>query len=83
MSEVIPIRSGNPLLNDIPGMLRQMADWIESGEVVTESALFILPVEDSWPRVYGWGEGMTDLECVANMELAKLWFANNRVERSS
>lgn len=44
-----------PLLTDIPGQLRMMADRIEAGEIEATSALFVIPVDHDWPKVFGWG----------------------------
>jgi hypothetical protein len=80
MSNVTPLRQG-PLVTDIPGMLRQMAEWIESGEIEASSALFIVPVDNDWPKVFGWGEHLGNHGNIAVCEMAKVWFVNNLVAR--
>lgn len=82
MSNVYQMR-GHPLVTDIPGQLRQMADMIESGEVKAESALFIIPQDGDWPSVYGWGEHLGDYGNIAICELARAWFINNLTARSA
>ncbi len=81
MLEVVTPLRRSPLVTDIPGQLRQMADQIESGEVGATSALFILPTDGDWPRIYGWGEHLGDHGNIAVCEMAKCWFVNNLVAR--
>lgn len=38
--KVVPLREGVPLLNDIPGRLRKLADEIEAGERGTPEFMF-------------------------------------------
>lgn len=79
--KVTPLREGRALLTDIPGMMRQVADQIEQGEIEASSMLVVVPRDGDWPRIFGWGEALSDLERIATMELAKLWFANNTTQR--
>lgn len=79
---ITPLRPG-PALNDIPGMLRQLADQFEAGEYDATSLLVVMPQEGDWPILFGYGEHMGDLTNIATMELAKLWFANNLSGRSA
>lgn len=78
--KVVPLRSG-PLITDVPAMLRQMADDIESGTVECNAALFIIPREGDWPDVYGWGQHLGDHGNIAVCEMTKTWFVNNLVAR--
>lgn len=80
MADVTRLRQG-PLLTDIPGMMRQMADRIETGEVDAQSVLFIVPVDGDWPMVFGWGAHLGDHGNIAVCEMAKAWFVNNLVAR--
>ncbi|KKC39510.1 hypothetical protein WH87_04765 [Devosia epidermidihirudinis] len=73
---VTPLFSG-PAVADIPGQLRQMAEMIERGEVLATSALFIVPQNNDWPMVFGWGDHLGDLGNIAVCELTKSWFVNN------
>ena len=82
MVEVVQLRSA-PTLNDIPGQLRQLADEIERGEVKATSALCILPQDDNWPTIFGWGEHMGDYANIGVLELAKAFFVNNTTTRAS
>jgi hypothetical protein len=70
-------------LNDIPGQLRDMADRIERGEIIAESALFIIPEESDWPRIYGWGDHLGDYGNIAVLDLAKTWFIHNLTARKA
>lgn len=79
--EVVQLRS-EPLVNDIPAQLRALADRIESGEQAAEYVLAIIPVEDDWPSVYGWGN-RDDYSEVELLEIAKAWFISNIVRRNS
>ena len=76
------LRSG-PLINDVPGQLRHMADEIEAGRFSAAAVVLVVPRTNDWPEIFGWGVHMGDLENIATMELAKLWFANNLTERST
>ena len=70
-------------LDDIPGQLRQMADDIDAGRFDPASLLVVAPPEASkWPKIYGWGEALSDLELIAIFELAKGYFVANQTERS-
>lgn len=56
LSVVSPIRGGAPLLTDIAGQLRALADQIERGEVTPEAAYTVLVMPDQFePYFYGWG----------------------------
>lgn len=69
-------------LNDIPGMLRQWADWLEDGTETTEGTLLtLIPQEGDWPMIIGLGEHLGDLGNIATMELAKIWLVNNLTVR--
>lgn len=80
MGDVLPLRDG-PLVTDIPGQLRQMADMIEDGEVEAASALFIIARNGDWPAIYGWGDHLGDHGNIAICELAKAWLINNNTAR--
>lgn len=72
-AEVVQLRDA-PLINDIPGQLRQMADMIESGELETNSVLFIAETGEQWPAVFGWGEHNGTLGNIGLLEWAKAFF---------
>jgi len=85
--EVRALRNGRPPISDIPAMMRQMADWIEKGEIKIDPAhagvLFIIPRSYDWPDVYGWGDHLGDHSNIAILELAKTWFVKNQTRRKS
>jgi hypothetical protein len=80
VAEVITLRSA-PLVNDIPGQMRQMASMIERGEIEAQSVIFIIPRDGDWPETYGWGERMADLDKIAVCELVKAFFTAKYVEK--
>jgi len=78
---VIELRKA-PLVNDIPGQLRQMADAIEAGEhgdVTT--ALFLLPVAGDWPEVFGWGDVDGENHPIIQFQFALAKFSHNQMRR--
>jgi hypothetical protein len=56
--KVVPIRDGAPLLNDVPGQLRQLADMIETGQIEPLDFVMVAarPREALMPIWWGWGE---------------------------
>lgn len=80
MGDVITL-SQSPLVSDIPGQLRQMAEMIESGEMEARSALFIIPREGDLPDIFGWGDHLGDYGNIAVCELAKAFFVNHATTR--
>lgn len=80
--KVVPIWDNPVSLTDIPGMLRRLADQIESGEVECQGSAFcLLPKESDWPAVYGWGDVLGKNEPIVQFELARTWLVNNLVTR--
>lgn len=77
---VVALRPGPPI-NDIPGMLRQMADRFEAGDMTAEGVLFIVPRDGDWPQIFGWGSHLSDYGNIAVLELAKVWLVNNLTAR--
>lgn len=62
-------------VTDIPGQLRRLADQIESGEVETDRLLAIIPRDNQYPVIYGWGEMMSAYERLGVMAAAQFWIA--------
>lgn len=77
---VLHLRPGPPI-NDIPGMLRQLADQFETGEYTAEGILVILPRDGDWPAIFGYGEHLTDYGNIAVLEMAKTWMTNHLTAR--
>ena len=76
---VIPLRGNRPLVSDIPGMLRQLADNFEAGEETAEGILILIPTgaeENFWPKILGFGENWETHYRIAQLELAKQWSIN-------
>lgn len=70
-------------LNDIPGMLRNMAKDIENGEYNNvESLLIVMPRIDDFPLVFGFGNVDRENQPIVQLELAKAFFINNLVNRN-
>lgn len=81
-AEIVPLRDGAPLLTDIPGMLRELAAQIEAGEHgEVATAFLVIPVDDDFPSVFGWGDVAGGNDPVVQFELAKMWLLNNLVAR--
>ena len=76
------INIGNILLTDIPNQMRKLADSIEEGNIDSDLVYCVIPQENSYPLIYGWGRYTTDSENIAIMELAKSFFVHNIVTRS-
>lgn len=84
VAEIISLRDGAPLLTDIPGMLRKLADQIEAGvEGEVTAAILLIPVDEDYPRVYGWGDVERGNDPIIQLELARMWLLTNIVERRS
>lgn len=79
---VVKLRDG-PLISDIPGMLRQLADAFERGDETAEGILVIVPVEGDWPDIHGYGEHLSDYVNIAVLDLAKTWLSLYATERSA
>lgn len=80
-TEVINLRDARPLLSDIPGMLRHVANQIEAGDIQATSMIAIVPRDGDWPIVFGWGEHLGDLGNIATCELAKAFFVHSLTQQ--
>lgn len=70
---VIPLREG-PSLQDIPAQLRALADRIEGGGYGEVEALFaIMPREQSYPVILGWGVNDGAYDPIIQFDLARQW----------
>ena len=59
--KVVELHDGRPLLNDIPGRLRKLADQIEAGdEGQIDFAFVVLDGPKPMPQIYGYGPLPTD-----------------------
>lgn len=79
---IVLLRDGGPSLQDIPAMLRLMADQIEAGEHGSVTSMLVLiPEPDDYPRLFGWGDVEGGNQPVIQLELAKLWMLTNMTAR--
>ena len=78
--KVVGLRPG-PTVDNIPAMMRQLADRIESGEQPADAVLCIIPQPGDWPAIFGWGDHQGDLGNIGLCELAKAWFVQNNTVR--
>lgn len=77
LSVVTPIRNGDPLLNDIPGQLRKLADDIEAGvapgdgdPAFTRLVVLALPDKGYTPVCYTYGEAFLRRDIVGLFTVA-------------
>lgn len=82
--KVVPLRDGKPSLNDIPAMLRQMADQIEGGEWGdVPSLLVLMPRQEDYPEAFSFGDVHGKNDPIIVCELAKMLFLTMEMERAS
>lgn len=60
-----------PSLADIPAQLRAMADRIEKGELVADGLFVLIPREQSYPTVFGYGVVGGAYDPIIQFELAR------------
>jgi hypothetical protein len=74
--KIVELHDGRPLLNDIPGRLRALADQIEKGEEFGEVdfAFIILDAERPVPVCVGFGDLPTDRYILGLLDTAHEWF---------
>lgn len=76
--KVVQLRD-TPLLNDIPGQLRAMADRIEAGELVADFALVVIDGDHVVPDLFGYGAALDTRSMLGMLDLAKDWFIRQLV----
>ncbi len=70
---VVQLREG-PTLQDIPGQLRALAERIEAGEYgEVDSLIAIMPRDQSYPVLFGWGAIDGAFDPIIQLELARHW----------
>ncbi len=69
-------------IRDIPQMLREMADRMESGEVEAQSVVFLIP-RDECVDVFLWGDDLGRYGIIGVLEEGKNLFLQNDVARTS
>lgn len=70
-----------PSLEDIAGRLRWLAGEIEANRIEATAAYVIIPVENDFPIVYGYGDVNGDNHPIIQFECAKALFVNNLMSR--
>ena len=81
-AEIIPLRDSGLSLQDIVGQLRALADRIEAGTYDEVRTCFvIIPVNDAYPRLMGYGDIDNKNDPIIQLELAKLWLLTHLTER--
>jgi len=70
-------------LGDLPAKLRELADTIDAGKHPgIESIFVVIPRDNDYPVVYGFGSVEGDNNPIVQLELAKAWFVNNLTGRN-
>lgn len=72
----------NTNLGDVPAMLRKLADDIETS--ITEpcsSAIVLLPREQDYPVIFGFGDVEGNNQPLVQLALAHSWFIYNLTSR--
>lgn len=79
--EIVKFPKAN--LSEVATELRNLADSIDAGthgEITT--AFVILPNNEDWPAIFGYGTVEGDRHPVVQLELAKAWLVNNITRRA-
>lgn len=80
MPEVVQLPVNN--LNDIPAMLRKLADRIESGDLTeTKTTLVIIPVSGENPILIGYGDINGQNDPMIQLQYCLHWLCANRTCR--
>lgn len=69
--KVVELREGRPLLNDIPGQLRLLADRIEKGEQAAYTALVLINGDHYVPDTLLLGNAMETRLILGMLDLAR------------
>lgn len=78
---VVPLREGPPL-TDVVAQIRAWADRIEAGEYGEVSSVFaLMPRDNNYPTLWGWGDTSGVGDPVVQLELAKMWLLANLTKR--
>lgn len=74
--------SDSPPLTDVVACIRRFADRIEAGEFGEVDAVFaLMPRQNDYPTVFGWGAVAGTNDPVVQFELAKMWLLMNLTAR--
>lgn len=82
MTNVVEIRPSPVSLNDIPNMLRKLADRFETGDLKEDDCCFaIVPQGGNFPIIIGFGDVDGQNDPIIQMERAKFWLIQNECGR--
>lgn len=70
-------------INDIPGMLRKLADAFDAGDETAPGILVIIPQDGDFPALFGYGEHLGDYQNIAILELAKTFMVDLMTARNA
>lgn len=76
------IHLGQNAINDIPTMLRALADQINSGKQTAEAVYVIVPNPGAYPTIYGYGAYTSPEERIATLDMAKYWILREQVQET-
>lgn len=68
-AEIVQLRD-SPMVNDIPNMLRKLADSIEGGEQEATFAFVVVNGSRYAPTCFGFGDGMDTRSIIGMLDLA-------------
>lgn len=77
---VVPLRDG-PSLQDIPGLLRNLAAEIENGETVARTLFIVIPRDGDYPALRGWGDVDGSRGPIEQLALAQHWLLGRLTAR--
>lgn len=77
---VVPLRD-TPSLQDIPGLLRNLATEIENGETVATTMFIVIPRDGDYPGLRGWGDVDGERGPIVQLALASHWLLGRQTSR--
>jgi hypothetical protein len=77
---IVPLRDG-PSLQDLPALLRSLATEIESGQTVARTIFVVIPRDDNYPQLRGWGDVDGDRRPIEQLALAQHWLLSRLTRR--
>ena len=79
---VVPLRE-QPSLQDIPALLRRLADQIETGEVEARTLYVVIPQPgNDYPKLRGWGDIEGDRQPIVQIALLQHWLLSRETART-
>jgi hypothetical protein len=79
---VVPLRE-MPSLQDIPALLRRLADQIANGEVEAKTLYVVIPQPGKdYPKLRGWGDVDGDRQPIVQVALLQHWLLSRETARS-